>query len=140
MRIIDGKQMFTVGDISAITGKGIQTIQRYDKYSDILDSRNEARIIPKPIRINGQRLYTKEQVREIQLFVESKEKYGIMAEFNRIRLGKRGKEIEKRMKAREKEQERKQDEKKEKELEVALTKVNRAVDFKNRFKRLKKDL
>ncbi|MBB2481346.1 hypothetical protein H5P36_14235 [Bacillus sp. APMAM] len=140
MRIIDGVQMFTIGDISAITGKGIQTIQRYDKYSDILESRNEARLIPKPIRINGQRLYTKEQLRDIQLFVESKKKYGMMAEFNRKRLGKRGVEIEKRVKAREKEQEKMQEEKKEKELEVTLAKVNRAVDFNDRFKHIKKNL
>lgn len=141
MRIIDGKQMFTVGDCSAYVGKSVQTIQKYDKYSDILQDRGEARLIPKPLRINGQRLYTKEQVREIQQFIESK-KYGLMAEFNRKRLGKRGQEIEKRVKAREKEKERKQEEKKEKELEVALAKVNRgrAVDYKKRFQHIKKNL
>ncbi|MEI0739009.1 hypothetical protein VQ056_24250 [Paenibacillus sp. JTLBN-2024] len=139
MRIINGEALFTVGDCSSYTGKSIQTIQKYDKYSDILESRGEARLIPKPLRINGQRLYTKEQVREIQQFIESK-KYGVMAEFNRQRLGDRGKEIQKRVKAREQEQERRQEEKKEKELEVALAKVNRAVDYKKRFQHIKKNL
>ncbi|NRG28124.1 hypothetical protein HRF69_13450 [Bacillus circulans] len=139
MRIIDGEALFTIGDCSAYTGKSIQTIQKYDKYSDILESRGEARLIPKPLRINGQRLYTKEQLKEIQQFVESK-KYGVMREYNRARLGKRGQEIEKRVKDMEQERVRKQEEKNEKELEVALAKVNRAVDFKDRFKRLKKDL
>lgn len=139
MRIIDGQPMFTVGDCSAYTGKSVQTLNKYDKYSDTLESMGEARLIPKPLRINGQRLYTKEQVKEIQQFVESK-KYGVMKEYNRARLGKRGQEIEKRVNAREQERGRKQEEKKEKELELALAKVNRAVDFKDRFKRLKKDL
>lgn len=139
MRKINGEIMFTVADCSCYIKKSVQTLHKYDKYSDILESRGEARLIPKPLRINGQRLYTKEQVKKIQHFVDTK-KRGQLAEFNRKRLGKRGKEIEKRVKAREKEQERRQEEKKEKELEVALTKVNRAVDFKDRFKRLKKDL
>ena len=139
MRIINDDALFTVGDCSAFTGKSVQTIHKYDKYSDILESRGEARLIPKPLRINGQRLYTKEQVKEIQQFIESK-KYGKLVEFNRKSLGKRGKEIERRIRAREKEQERKQGEKKEKELEVALSKVNRTVDFKEKFRRLKKDL
>jgi DNA-binding transcriptional MerR regulator len=136
VRIIDGKPMFTVGDVSAYVGKSTQTVQRYDKYSDILESKGESRLIPKPLWINGQRLYTKEQVNEIQQFVESKKEYGVMAEFNRKRLGTRGKEIGKRVRAREKEQE----EKKVKELEVVLSKVNRAVDFKDRFKHIKKNL
>jgi DNA-binding transcriptional MerR regulator len=139
VRVINEQIMFTVGDCSAYVGKSVQTIQRYDKYSDILESRNEARLIPKPLRINGQRLYTKEQVKEIQQFVDSK-KYGVMREYNRERLGKRGEEIEKRMRAREKEQERKWEEKKEKELELALSKINRTVDFKERFKHIKKNL
>ncbi|MED3575860.1 hypothetical protein [Cytobacillus praedii] len=136
MRIIEGEALFTVGDCSAYIGKSIQTIQKYDKYSDILESRGEERLIPKPLRINGQRLYTKEQVKEIQKFIELK-KYGVMAEFNRKRLGKRGQEIERRMMAKEKEQERMQEDKKEKELKEALSKINRAVEFKDRFKRLK---
>jgi hypothetical protein len=66
-------------------------------------------LIPKPIVINGQRLFTTEQALEVKQFSESK-KYGVMAEFNRSRLGARGKEIEKRMKVREKGQEMKQEE------------------------------
>nr|WP_259548284.1 hypothetical protein [Heyndrickxia oleronia] len=140
MRIIDGQPMFSVGDCSAYTGKSVQTLNKYDKYSDTLESKGEARLIPKPLRINGQRLYTKEQVREIQQFIESK-KYGLMSGFNRKRLGNRGKEIEKRVKAREQEQKRMQVEMKEKELEATLSKVNlRAVDYIKRFQHIKKNL
>jgi DNA-binding transcriptional MerR regulator len=142
MRIIDGEIMFTVADCSCYIKKSVQTLHIYDKYSDILENKGEARHIPKPIRINGQRLYTKEQVKEIQHFVESKKKYGMMSEYNRKSLGKRGKEIEKRIRAREKEKEQKtmQEENKESELEVVLSKVNRAVDFKDRFKHINKNL
>ncbi|NRD76620.1 hypothetical protein HPT25_03830 [Bacillus sp. BRMEA1] len=136
MRIINGQRYLTTGDLGAFVNRNPATIAQWCKYSEILAERNEARLIPKPVVINGQRLFTPEQAIEVKEFAESK-KYGLLAEFNRNRLGKRGQEIEKRMKAREKEQE----EMKEKELAEALSKVNRrAVDYKERLKHLKKNL
>jgi DNA-binding transcriptional MerR regulator len=139
VRIVNGQKYLTTGDLGAYVNRSPATIAQWCKYSDRLAENEKERLIPEPIVVNGQRLFTPEQALEVKAFAESK-KYGKMAEFNRKRLGKRGQEIEKRMKAREKEQERRQEEKKEKELEVALTKVNRAVDFKDRFKHIKKNL
>lgn len=139
MRIIEGQKYLTTGDLGAYVNRSPATIAQWCKYSDILSDSGNERLIPKPIVINGQRLFTTEQALVVKQFSESK-KYGLMSEFNRQRLGARGKEIEKRVRAREKEQERRQEEKKEKELEVALSKVNGAVDFKDRFKRIKKNL
>lgn len=140
MRIIDGQRYLTTGDLGAYVNRSPATIAQWCKYSDILSDSGKERLIPKPLVVNGQRLFTSEQALEVKAFAESK-KYGLLAEFNQKRLGKRGKEIEKRMKAREKEQEQMQEEKKDKELEVALSKVNnRAVSFKDRFKHLKRNL
>ncbi|MGQ4666665.1 hypothetical protein ACUIJN_12680 [Metabacillus halosaccharovorans] len=141
MRIIDGQRYFTTGDLGAYVNRSPATIAQWCKYNDILSDNGKERLIPEPLVINGQRLFTPEQALAVKEFAESKKKYGLLAEFNRKRLGKRGRDIEKRMKAREQEQKRRQEEKKEKELEVALSKVNnRAVSYKDRFKHLKKDL
>lgn len=136
MRIIDGQRYFTTGDLGAYVNRSPATIAQWCKYNDILSDNGKERLIPEPLVINGQRLFTTEQALAVKEFAELKNKYGLMAEYNRERLGKRGKEIEKRVKAREQEQE----EKKEKELEVSLAKVNRAVDFNDRFKHIKKNL
>ena len=139
MRIIDGQNFLTTGDLGSYVNRSPATIAQWCKYSDRLVENGKERLIPEPLIINGQRLFTTEQALVVKEFAESKS-YGKMAEFNRKQLGKRGEDIEKRMKAREKEQERKQEEMEEKELEVALSKVNRAVSYKERFKRLKMDL
>lgn len=139
MRIIEGQKYLTTGDLGAYVNRSPATIAQWCKYSDRLDESGKKRLIPKPLVITGQRLFTKEQALAIREFAESK-KYGLLAEFNRKRLGKRGQEIEKRVKAREQEQERRQEKFKDKELEVAISKVNRAVDFKDRFKHIKKNL
>lgn len=139
MRIIDGQKYLTTGDLGAYVNRSPATIVKWCKYSDILAERGEERLIPNPLFVNGQRLFTPEQARAIKEFADTV-KYGVMAEFNRKRLGKRGKEIELRVRVREKEKEKKQEGLKEKELELALSKVNRAVDFKERFKHIKKDL
>lgn len=139
MRIIEGQKYHTTGDLGAYVNRSPATIAKWCKYSDRLSDSGKERLIPKPLVVNGQRLFTTEQALAVKEFSESK-KYGKMKEFSRSKLGKRGQEIERRMMAREKEQERMQEEKKEKELEEALSKINRAVEFKDRFKRLRKDL
>ncbi|MFB6468685.1 hypothetical protein ACE38V_18130 [Cytobacillus sp. Hz8] len=140
MRVIDGRRYYTTGDLGAYIKRSPATIAQWCKYSDRLAESGKERLIPEPLVINGQRLFTTEQALTVKEFAESKNKYGLMSEFNRQRLGARGKEIEKRVREKEQEKEKRQVEKNEKELEVALSKINRAVDFKDRFKRLKKDL
>ena len=142
MRIIDGQRYFTTGDLGAYVNRSPATIAQWCKYNDILSDNGKERLIPEPLVINGQRLFTPEQALAVKEFAESKNKYGLLAEFNRKRLGRRGQEIENRVKAREQELERKLEEKKEKELEVVLSKVNRgrAVDYKKRFQHIKKNL
>ncbi|MTT31482.1 hypothetical protein GMB86_05540 [Terrilactibacillus sp. BCM23-1] len=140
MRIIEGQKYLTTGDLGVYVNRSPATIAQWCKYSDRLAESGKERLIPEPLVINGQRLFTTEQALSVKEFAESK-KYGLLAEFNRKRLGKRGKEIEKRVKARKQEQERRQEEKKEKELEMALSKVNRrAVDYTKRFQHIKKNL
>jgi DNA-binding transcriptional MerR regulator len=140
VRIIEGQKYLTTGDLGAYVNRSPATIVKWCKYSDRLSDSGKERLIPKPLVVNGQRLFTTEQALAVKEFSESK-KYGKMAEFNRKSLGKRGADIEKRMKAREKEQEKMQEEKKEKELEVTLSKVNRrAVDYTKRFQHIKKNL
>lgn len=137
MRIIEGQKYLTTGDLGAYVNRSPATIVKWCKYSDRLSDSGKERLIPKPLVVNGQRLFTTEQALAVKEFSESK-KYGKMAEFNRKSLGA---DIEKRMKAREKEQEKMQEEKKEKELEVTLSKVNRrAVDYTKRFQHIKKNL
>lgn len=141
MRIVNGQKYLTTGDLGAYVNRSPATIAQWCKYSDILSDSGKERLIPKPLVMNGQRLFTMEQALAVKEFAESK-KYGKIAEFNRKRLGDRGKEIEKRVKAGRNELERRKEELKEKELEVALSKVNRgrAVDYKKRFQNIKKNL
>lgn len=72
MREINGTVFYTAGDVSALLNKSRQTIVLYDVLSDFCEQEHKQRFIPKPIRVNGQRLYTKEQVREIKRFADSK--------------------------------------------------------------------
>lgn len=96
MRKIDNVFYYTSGDVAAICNKTMQTVNNWDKYSDILEERGENRLIPKAIRINGRRLYTKEQVASIKEFSKNVPR-GTMAEYSRTRMGKRGEEIQKRI-------------------------------------------
>ena len=140
MRLIDRQRYLTTGDLGAYVNRSPATIVKWCKYSDILSERGEKRLIPKPFVVNGQRLFSPEQALAVKEFAELKKKYGILAEFNRKRLGKRGQEIEKRMRGREKEKEKMREETKEMELEVSLATVNKAVDFKDRFQHVKRNL
>lgn len=136
MRFIQGQQFFTSGDVGAYVNKSILTINNWDKYSDILESRGEARLIPKPIRINGQRLFTPSQVKEIKVFADNF-KRGQMREFNSNLYGKRSEGIKKRVKEREKEREQRKEQVREKEVEVVTPMAyRRAVSFENRFQNL----
>lgn len=83
MREIDGTVFYSVGDVSAFIGsRSRQTIVQWDVFSDFLEQEQGIRLIPKPVRVNGQRLYTKEQVREIKRFAESK-KNGVLSRLKR---------------------------------------------------------
>lgn len=136
MRFIEGKAYFTSGDVGAYVNRNVQTINNWDKYSDKLEARGEARLIPKPIRINGRRLFTQSQVKEIQVFADNFER-GTMAEFNRNLYGKRSTGIKERAKEREKEREQRQEQERAREQEKVIPMAyRRAVDYENRFKDL----
>jgi hypothetical protein len=134
MRFIEEQQYFTSGDVGAYVNRNVQTINNWDKYSDILEARGEARLIPKPIRINRQRLFTPSQVKEIKVFTNNF-KRGQMAEFNRNLYGKRSEGIKKRAMEREKEREKRQEHEKQQEMVVSLAYL-RAVESENRYKNL----
>lgn len=130
LRIIDNIVYYTSGDVASICNRSLQQFINWDKYSDILEERGEERLIPRAgLIIKKRRLYTKEQVNKILEFSKNI-KHGQMAEYSRTRCGERGREIDKRMK-------KKAEEKKLKETKESLDKVNSAVDYKERFKRLK---
>ena len=79
----------TAGEVSVMVGKSKQTIVNWDKYSAELESRGLQRLIPRPELVAGTRYWTTEQVEEIKKFSKSIV-YGLMAEYNRYKWGKRG--------------------------------------------------
>lgn len=111
---INNELFFTISDISAVIEKQPNTIRGWSKYSDELEqkaiARGEdgeiARLIPRAMRINGRRLYTWEQVQEIAVFSELIDRNrGILSEYSRRRNGKKGKEIQERVKVKKEEAE-----------------------------------
>ena len=90
MQVVDGTEYYTAREIAEKLGKSKQTFNLYDRYSNELEEKGEARLIPKPIRLGPKRTryWNKDQVEEIVRTVSSVE-YGSMAEFNRTRWGKR---------------------------------------------------
>lgn len=93
---INGKYYYKIGDVAAICNKKPQTILNWDRYSDILEKEGKERLVPKAERLNNQRIYTKEQVKEIEDFSKNM-KRGDIAEYSRTRNGKRGREIQERI-------------------------------------------
>lgn len=125
MRIIENIVYYTVGDIASICNRQWQTIYGWIRHSNALEEQGKEGFMPKPKIVNSRRLYTKPQADQILIFSRNI-KRGQLSEYSRSRWGLRGKEIAERMK-----------EKKFKELKESLDKVNKAVDYKERFKRLK---
>ncbi|SDH44348.1 hypothetical protein [Desulfosporosinus hippei] len=82
MREFDSQVMYTAGDVALLINRSRQTILAWDALSDFWEQEHGVRFTPKPVRDNGQRLYSKTQVREIKKFVDSK-KSGIMAKAKR---------------------------------------------------------
>ena len=72
MREINGTVYLTSGDVSAYINRSQETVVQWSKLSDYREQEHGERFIPKPILVNGQRLFTKEQAREIRKFSESK--------------------------------------------------------------------
>lgn len=72
MREINGIVYYTIGDVSAYTSRSKLTISQYVILSDFREQEHGQRFIPQPVRVNGQRLFTKEQVREIKRFTNTK--------------------------------------------------------------------
>jgi|GEM_PF-4264954 len=80
----DGIVYYSTGDISAYINLSYMTIISYDVLSNEMEMVNGSgsRLIPKALRRNGQRLWTREQVLEIKRFVDGK-KWGDLARVRR---------------------------------------------------------
>lgn len=132
-----GELLFTIGDVAAIIFKEPATIRGWDKYSDMLEQEaiekgtdgSTARLIPKAVRVNGRRLYSWEQTKEIIRFSEGIIR-GTLSEYSRTRNGIRGKEIVEKLLV-EKEQNEVM------ELNKLLDKVSTGIHYDGKFKFLK---
>ncbi|GAB6152892.1 hypothetical protein JCM17380_16420 [Desulfosporosinus burensis] len=71
MREVNGVVYYTSGDVAVLLDKSRQTLIYWDLLSDCWAEKYGRRALPKPIRINGHRLYKKEQVLEIIKFSKS---------------------------------------------------------------------
>lgn len=69
---MNGIVYYTSGDVSVLIKRSRQTVVAWDVLSDFWEKEHGERFIPKSLRVNWQRLYTKEQVREIKKFAEAK--------------------------------------------------------------------
>ena len=69
MRKVGGVVYYTSGDVGAVINRSRQTVVIWDELSD--EMVKGSRLIPKPIRVNGQRLWTKDEVRQIKKFTEA---------------------------------------------------------------------
>lgn len=137
MRIINGIELYTVGDIAKLVGRSNQTINIWYKYSDSIREYKMKYdlVMPKCIRINGIKYWTKDQLSDINNFANSM-KRGSISQYTRLNCwGKRGKEIQKRyIEKKEKEYEAIR---KFRELPIHEQKRIRQIE---RFKKLKKEL
>ena len=68
MRRLNGTKYYTTGDVAIFVRKSRQTVVAWDELSRIYEQRYGKRLIPIPIKNNGQRLYKKEEVQEIIRF------------------------------------------------------------------------
>lgn len=137
LRIVDGKELYTTGDIAKLVNRSTQTINIWYKYSDSIREYKMKYdpVIPKCIRINGIKYWTKDQLSEINNFANSM-KRGSISKYTRLKCwGRRGKDIQKRY-----------EEKKEKEYEairkfreLPLCEQTRIRQIE-RFKKWKKEL
>lgn len=88
MREIDGKILYTVGDLAKILRKTPQTINKWYKFSEMIRKDEISRrrpgqvILPKCIRINNIKYWHKEDIDRIMKFSQNI-KRGDIAEFNR---------------------------------------------------------
>lgn len=136
MRIVDGKELYTTGDIAKLVDRSAQTINIWYKYSEsIWDYKRKGEpVMPRCTRVNGIKYWTKDQLIQIESFASSIRR-GSISQYTRTKCwGKRGKEIQKRF-----------IEKKEKEYEairkfreLPLHEQNR-IRQNERFKKWKKE-
>jgi hypothetical protein len=84
------EKLYTPQSVADIIGKSKQTIILWDKYSDQLERDGRERLIPRPLWINNGRFWTEEDLPLIEKFSKSICR-GDLAEFNRLRWGKRSK-------------------------------------------------
>jgi len=89
MREVNGVVYYTAGDCAVLISRSRQTIVGWDVLSDEMERVKGSRLIPQSIRVKGQqRIWTKEQVREIMRFLNGK-KWGDLARVRRELESKR---------------------------------------------------
>lgn len=104
MRIINGKQLYTVGDAALLTMRQKSTINRWFKYSEMVREGQISKsypgqtLIPPCIRINGIKYWDKKGLDKIIQFAKSI-KRGSMADFNAKYWGERGQVIKEKKEA-----------------------------------------
>lgn len=134
MREINGEMMCSVGDIAKMTKRSNQTINIWNKYSNLCRENGKKAPIPKCVRVNGIKYWTKSDADKILEFSKSI-KPGYFASYNRkYSWGKRGKLIQKRID--EKKKYRQDEIRKYQELSGA---EKEKLDWEKRFKHLKKE-
>lgn len=137
MRIIDGEELYTTGDVAKLVGRSNQTINIWYKYSESIRDYKMKHdpVMPKCKKINGIKYWSEEQLTQIKNFAKSI-KRGSISQYTREKCwGKRGKEIQKRyVEKKEKEYEKIR---KFRELPLHEQKRLRQIE---RFKKMKKEL
>lgn len=68
MKIINGVKFYTSGEVAYFVGRIRETVQEWDKKSEMLEDLGQERLIPKPVRINTWRYWREEQLSEIIKF------------------------------------------------------------------------
>lgn len=98
LRIVDGKELYTTGDIAKLVDRSTQTINIWYKYSELIRDykRKHDPVMPKCTKINGIKYWTKDQLIQIKSFASSIRR-GSISQYTREKCwGKRGREIQKR--------------------------------------------
>lgn len=98
MRIINGEELYTTGDVAKLVNRSTQTINIWYKYSEsIRDYKMKYDpVMPRCKKINRIKYWTEDQLAQIKNFAKSI-KRGSISQYTREKCwGKRGQEIKKR--------------------------------------------
>lgn len=92
MKTINGERFLTIGEVSEIVLRGVQTIKAWYKWAEDNNCTEQLPEVHRDIDQKGTRYFRETDLHLMKVFRDSV-KYGNMAEQSRTRWGKRGKEI-----------------------------------------------